>query len=208
MVQVRRIFGIALAALFVLGCRTPSVEPEGEAEPIEPAVVAAEPEPEEAPEEVVEVEPEPDEKPVIDLDEEIGAVVTEPEPIDVPDVVYDQAFDEVEAVIAELNGIIYRGDFDAWLEYLTDRYRAIYSDPNVLAEVSRQPYLAQSYITVRSIEDYFEHVVRPSRPAGATLDDLVFYSDTLVEAVTTIRGEPAILYLLRKVDGEWKIDTF
>ena len=76
----------------------------------------------------------------------------------------------------------------------------------MLAELSRQPILAQNNIRLDSLRDYFEDVVVPSR-ARARLDDLIFYSDTLVEAVTEYRGERVLLYLLRKVDGTWKIDT-
>ena len=165
-------------------------------------------------EEVVEPEPEPVEPEQLPDEENAESEPdsgtepeAEPEPIEVSEDVYNQAFEEVEAVIAELNQIIYRGDFDAWMEHLTEHYREIYSDPEVLAEISRQPVLAQNNIQLRTIHDYFRHVFVPSR-ARARLDDLVFYSDTVVEAVTVFRGEPLILYLLRKVDGEWRIDTF
>jgi hypothetical protein len=189
-------------ALVILGCPTTPEVPEEE--PVVETVVEVVDEPETATaeteqvagEESTEAEPNPE------TEQE-----AEPEPIEVPEDVYNQAFKEVEAVIAELNQIIYRGDFDAWMEHLTDHYRDIYSDPEVLAEISQQPVLAQSNIQLRTIHDYFRHVFVPSR-ARARLDDLVFYSDTVVEAVTIFRGEPLILYLLRKVDGEWRIDTF
>ncbi len=119
---------------------------------------------------------------------------------------YNEAFSEVETVITELNQIIYRGEFEKWKTYLTERYIEYHSDPQVLAALSRQPILAQNKIRLRSLRDYFEDVVVPSR-ARARLDDLIFYSDNLVEAVAEFRGERVILYLLRKVDGTWKIDT-
>jgi len=128
-------------------------------------------------------------------------------PIEVPEEVYNRAFEEVEAVINELNEIIQRGDFDAWREYLTRDYIDYHGDPTVLAELSQQPVLAQNGIRLRSLRDYFQQVVRPSR-ARARLDSLVFYSDNLVEAVTVFRSESVILYLLRKTDGQWQIDTF
>ncbi|HKJ86175.1 MAG TPA: hypothetical protein VKA06_08865, partial [Spirochaetia bacterium] len=126
--------------------------------------------------------------------------------IEVPDDLYNQAFSEVEALIQELNDIIYRGQFETWKSYLTERYLEYHSDPDVLQAISQQPILAQNNIRLRALNDFFEAVVIPSR-ARARLDDLIFYSDSLVEAVTEFRGQRVILYLLRKIDGEWKIDT-
>jgi hypothetical protein len=192
---------VILTALLLAGCAgAPDPAPEVvEAEPV-PAEPAPEPEPEPAPEpapaepEIVEPEPAPEPE-----EEAVG-------PIEVPEEIYNQAFAEVEAVIEELNRIIYRGEFERWKTYLTERYLDYHSDPEVLAELSRQPILAQNNIRLRSLRDYFENVVVPSR-ARARLDDLIFYSDTLVEVITEFRGERVIVYLLRKVGGDWKIDT-
>ncbi|MFW5742121.1 MAG: hypothetical protein ACOCW3_03140 [Spirochaetota bacterium] len=192
----RRTLLVLLTGFIVLaGCATPPEQPVAVDPPPEPA-----PEPEPEPEPEPTPEPEPEGEPTDD--EEPPAT----EPIEVTEDLYDEAFAEVEALITELNRIIYRGEFERWKTYLTDRYIDYYSHPQVLAELSRQPILAESSIRLRSLRDYFEAVVVPSR-AHARLDDLIFYSDTLVEAVTEYRGERVILYLLRKVDDEWKIDT-
>jgi hypothetical protein len=187
-----RLLLLIAALTIVISCQTPP-DPVPKEEP----VVVVEPQPEPEPEPVPEPEPEPEPE-----------IVEDPSvPIEVPEDVYNRAFDEVNAVIEQLNEIISDGDFDAWLDYLTDDYLAYYSHPDVLEEVASQPILQQNNIRVRTLQDYFQNVVRPSR-AGRRLDSLVFYSDTLVEAVTVISGESVILYLLRKVDGDWKIDTF
>ena len=176
---------------------------------VEPVVVTID-EPESGPEIV---EPEPESEPeVVEPGPEIVELEPEPDeplpagPIEVPEDLYNQAFAEVEAIIAELNQIISRREFAEWKTYLTPEYIEYHSDPDVLTELSRQPILAQNNIRLSTLRDYFENVVVPSR-ARARLDDLVFYSDTLVEAVTDFRGQRVLLYLLRKVDGEWKIDT-
>ncbi len=196
----------ALLALFIsililAGCAGApdpvAVAPQPEAER-----VVVEPEPETEPEPEVVPEPEPDAEPQTPVVPE--PVVTKP--IDVPEDLYQQAFEEVEAVINELNRVIASGEFETWTTYLTNRYADYYSHPKVLADLSRQPFLASNNIRLRSLEDYFADVVAPSR-ARARLDDLIFYTDSLVEAVTEFRGQRVILYLLRKVDGEWKIDT-
>ncbi|MFW6313739.1 MAG: hypothetical protein ACOC2N_07635 [Spirochaetota bacterium] len=192
------LFSAITITLLFAGCATdpdpvvvvvdePEREPVPEPEP-EPEGVEAEPE-------IAVEEPEPE------------PVVEEPTgPIEVPEHLYNQAFSEVESLIGELNEIIYRGQFETWKSYLTDRYLEYHSDPDVLRRISQQPILAQNNIKLRSLHDYFEDVVIPSR-ARARLDDLIFYSDSLVEAVTEFRGQRVILYLLRKIDGEWKIDT-
>lgn len=199
MVGHRTLLVLLIGLIVLAGCATVPEQPipiEPPPEPVEPAPEPEpEPEPEPAPEpEIVEPEPVPEEEPEVTT------------PIDVPEDLYNEAFAEVEAVIAELNQIIYRGEFERWKTYLTERYIEYHSDPQVLAELSRQPILAQSNTRLRSLRDYFEAVVVPSR-ARARLDDLIFYSDSLVEAVTEFRGERVILYLLRKIDGTWKIDT-
>ena len=201
------LFLILMVALLLGGCAS-------EPEPVVVVIEEPEPEPEPEPEENVsepetETEPEPEEPAVQPEPEPEPEIVTPEEPvgpIEVPTEVYNQAFSEVEAIIEELNQIIYRGEFERWKEYLTERYVEYHSNPAVLAEISRQPILAQNGIRLRNLRDYFEDVVIPSR-ARARLDDLIFYSDTLVEAVTEFRGQRVILYLLRKIDGNWKIDT-
>lgn len=185
--MVYRLVLMIAVILLVVSCQsTPETVADTEEEP---AVVVPEPE----------QEPEPETEP--------PEVVEDPTvPIEVPENIYNQAFDEVSAVIEELNEIIGSGDFDAWQRYLTDDYKEYYSDDSVLEELSAQPRLAQENIRLRTLQDYFQHVVRPSR-VGFRLESLVFYSDTLVEAITVFRGQSVILYALRKTDGEWKIDT-
>ena len=148
---------------------------------------------------------------------ESNAVIADPEPIpgvtrveagpiEVPEELYQRSFEEVQAVIAVLNQIMDRRDYETWKTHLTNHYVGYFRHPDVLADLSRQPFLAHNNVTLRNLRDYFERVVAPSR-ARARLDSLVFYSDSLVEAVTDYRGQRVILYLLRKVDDEWKIDT-
>ena len=190
---------VLLAFAVLVSCRT-APPAAVEADPEEPVVVDAPP-----------ADPVPDPEPVL---EEPEPVVEPPEPVEDPTApiavtedLYNAAFAEVEAVINQLNEIIRRGDFERWKTFLTDRYIDYYSNDAVLAEISRQPFLVQNNIRLDSLRDYFEDVVGPSR-AGARLDSLIFYTDTLVEAATVFRGQSVILYLLRKIDGVWTIDTF
>ena len=145
-----------------------------------------EPEPEPAP------EPEPEE---------------EPENIEVSEELYDQTFTEVEETINELNEIIADRDFQAWQNYLTSGYRRTYSDPDVLEQRSQSAVLVRNDITLETLEDYFRFVVVPSR-ANARLDDLVFIDEETVEAIMEVNEQRYLLYLLKKIDDRWKIDTF
>lgn len=128
-------------------------------------------------------------------------------PVEVSEDVYNQTFAEVEAVIETLNRLIQARNFTEWRRYLTRPYIRTMSSSETLAAYSNRPILKQNDIVLESLEDFFTWVVVPSR-SRSRLDDLVFYDDTKVEAVMEIDGTRAILYQLRKIDGEWKIDIF
>ncbi|MFP4114201.1 MAG: hypothetical protein ACOC2Y_08110 [Spirochaetota bacterium] len=200
------LLSVILVFSLLAGCAAPeglSVVTEDEQQP------PLDTDPPDAPEPPAEPDPEPEPNVPPSEPDKVPEAAEEPAtaPIEVPEEVYNQAFEEVEAIIEDLNRIIARREFETWKTYLTDRYIEYHSDPEVLAELSRQPILAQNNIRLQSLRDYFYNVVVPSR-AHARLDDLVFYSDNLVEAVSLFRGQRVILYLLRKIDGQWKIDTF
>jgi hypothetical protein len=118
--------------------------------------------------------------------------------------VYQKTFDEIEAVITELNGIIQARDFARWEKRLTAAYRERTSSPEYLAGVSQSAALKKQGVTLRSLEDYFNQVVVPSR-SSAKLDQLAFVDATHVKAITVIQGEPYILYWLVREDGTWNI---
>jgi len=125
-----------------------------------------------------------------------GFVVTEE--------VYQRTFEEIEAVIVELNAIIRAGDFAAWERRLTAAYRERTSSREYLDEVSQSPLLKQSGVTLATLEDYFRKVVVPSR-SSVKLNQLAFVDATHVKAITVIQGEAYILYWLVREDGTWNI---
>ncbi len=191
------VISVALAFLF-FGCAS--------ADPPIPVEERPETVPEEIPEPAPEPEPEPEPEPGRDPE-----VQPEPEPKreppEVSEEVYDQTFAEVEATIGDLNRIIASRDFDAWRQYLTERYIRTYSDPRVLEQSSQSSVLVRNNIVLESLEDYFTFVVVPSR-ANARLDDLVFIREDTVEAIMIIGDRRYVLYLLKNVNDSWKIDTF
>jgi hypothetical protein len=118
--------------------------------------------------------------------------------------VYQKTFEEIEGVIAELNAIIQARDFVRWEQRLTAAYRERTSSPEYLAEVSRSAALKKNGVILRSLVDYFNQVVVPSR-SSVKLDQLSFVDATHVKAITVIQGESYILYWLVREGDRWNI---
>ncbi len=207
--------------LFFTGCST---MPPAEEEPVQPVrEVPEEPAEEEAekpeaeeeqPEEAAEVEEEPEAE---ELPEEISEELSEEVLVDAPEEteeefvvteeVFIKTFDEIEATIEELNKIIKAENFEKWKTYLTGEYIETYSGKEKLAEVSDQPIMKRNNIVIRSLKEYFQYVVVPSR-SNARLDDLEFIDSDHVRAIMEIRGQRVILYQLEKTEDNWKIGVF
>jgi hypothetical protein len=129
------------------------------------------------------------------------------EPFVVTKEVYSRTFEEVERFVENLNEIIRRGDYDSWVRFLSAEYVSRTSDPRYLQQQSEQPLLKQNNIQLRTLRDYFDHVVVPSR-VQATVDEIEFIDETHVRAITTIRNTRVVLYLLVREDGDWKIGVW
>ncbi len=117
---------------------------------------------------------------------------------------YTRTFDSVETLIEELNGIIKAQDYGKWLTYLTQDYRDKFNNPEVLRQISEEPILKKYNIRLKNLHDYFTNVVVSSRQ-NARLDEIVFIDSTHIKAHMIIDNVPYLLYLLEKVDGEWKV---
>ncbi len=110
---------------------------------------------------------------------------------------------ELEAVVNDLNRITFSRDYNAWLEYLSPEYRANFSDPAVLAEVSAN--LPIKGIQLRSIKDYFNYVFVPSRQ-NMRVDDIKFVTPTRVYVIMEISpGNLAAIYIIEKFGNTWKL---
>ncbi len=129
------------------------------------------------------------------------------QPIEVSKEVYSKTFSAVEKVIEDLNKIISARNFEAWKSYLTPQYTEEMSMPSTLQKLSDSPILKRNNIVLKSLDDYFQYVVAPSR-SNARLDDLVFLDKNTVEAIMVVRGQRVILYQLENRDGKWKIGLF
>lgn len=122
----------------------------------------------------------------------------------VSDELYWRTFEEIKAVVAELDTIIREKRYDAWLGHLSGEYTARTGSGEFLAQASKSARLTSRKIVLASLEDYFVNVVVQSR-LQATLDDIHFVDEANVKALTQVGGETYILYWLTREGGAWKI---
>jgi len=177
----------------------PSVVPVVQTAPEEPAVIE---ETKPTAEEQTIVTP-PAEPIAETVEKPIETVPFNPESISVE--LKSTTFFDVKALINKLNKIIQAKDFEAWSAELTQGYRDYYSSADTLAEISEYAVLKRQKIVLKSLKDYFTHVVYPSRQ-NDRVDDIEFIDEFKIRAIiVNIKGERLVLYNLEKIDDTWKI---
>ena len=117
---------------------------------------------------------------------------------------YTKTFEEIEETIKRLNKIIKDKDYESWESYLTQDYINKRSDPSFLDKMSSRSILKQNGIKLKTLKDYFNYVVVPSR-ASARLDKIEMIDKKHVKAITIVNNTPIILYWLVKESDQWKI---
>jgi hypothetical protein len=180
---------LLLIGLVLFSCASGQTAPEPETE-----VAVAE-------EAVPEPEPTPEQEPEAEIVEEPGDeyIVTKE--------LYEQTFEEIEALIIELNSVISKKQFDRWLTYLSTVYIRTYNSKEVLNETNEYPQLKDNGIVLTDLRGYFDWVVVPSR-SRAVLGEIVFAGETQVIAYSSFDGKRAKLYELERIDGIWKITVW
>ena len=198
-----------LAAAVFCGCRSaPEIEEETPAEEPAKEVVeesVVEPETESTAEKAIE---DPEERPAEEEtavhEEDAEAPQAEEEQPEedfvVTEELYNQTFDDIEAIITELNALIQEEDYDRWLTYLTQKY---------IEETSKTEYLGKWIQDPdrRNLKTYFLDVVVSTR-SRVKLDEIEFLDDTSVYAYTVYKGEKYLLYYLIRTEEGWKIDFY
>lgn len=112
---------------------------------------------------------------------------------------------DIKVFIDGLNSIIQARDYDRWFANLTEEYRSYYGSPEVLAELSDMFVIKRQGIVLRSLRDYFTHVVYPSRQ-NDKVDEIEYLDQNLIRAFTVSpRGDRLVLYTLEKINNTWKI---
>ncbi|MDR2103227.1 MAG: hypothetical protein LBP42_03885 [Treponema sp.] len=146
--------------------------------------------PEDVPEESV-----PEDLPEESLNSEV--VVTEEE--------FNFTKAEIQALVEKINTIIQSKDYNAWINCLGAEYLAEKNSKTYLAQISEQPRLKSQKITLANAEDYFNHVVVPSR-VNNRVDDIEFVTKNRVKAYTLkANGQRLRLYDLENLGNGWKI---
>lgn len=152
----------------------------------------------------VEAEFEPEEPPAPIPDEQIDEEEAF-DPSTIPVEVFNSTKIEVQQLIEKLNLIIRSRDYEGWVSFLLKEYREKLSSEEYLKTISASPVLVKQRITLRTLEDYFIHVVVPSR-ANDRVDDIEFIGQNKVKAFTlSAKGVRLRLYELEKNGEGWKI---
>jgi hypothetical protein len=155
---------------------------------------------------VIPVEPVPAEPAPLEAVIEPAAVSEEVfDPGSISQEVFDSTKTDVQQFITDLNRIIRSRNYEVWVSHLGDEYFAEKNSPEYLAQISEQPRLKTQNITLNTAQDYFIHVVVPSR-ASDRVDDIEFVSPTRVKAYTvTPNGQRLRLYDLESSENTWEI---
>ena len=124
----------------------------------------------------------------------------------VTDEVYNKTFFDIQEFIEKLNTIIGNLNFTEWRTHLTQDYIIFYSNSENLRQISESSTtLKRHRIVLRTLRDYFEYVVAPSR-SEVRLDSIAFVDDNNVMAYMIIDGEPFVIYNLVKINNNWKVE--
>ena len=114
---------------------------------------------------------------------------------------------DIMQTIDELNDIIKRRDYEAWLTYVSPSSKQYWTNPKNLAAVANR--LPVKGITIRSMRDYFLYVFIPARQ-NSKVEEIRYVSPTVTKAVEPKEDEDLIFYLFEKAsNGDWllKLDT-
>ena len=119
--------------------------------------------------------------------------------------VYNTTKKDVQQLIKELNGIIQSRNYKAWVSYLGPTHFEEINSPEFLKRVSESSFLKSKNVVLSSVNDYFTHVVVPSR-ANSRVDDIEFVTQKRVKAfMVTASGQRLRLYELEDFGDGWKI---
>ncbi|MDR0486972.1 MAG: hypothetical protein LBG91_01860 [Treponema sp.] len=122
---------------------------------------------------------------------------------------YASTMAEVQQFIDGLNRIIYSGNYDAWKAALSPEFFEEIASPENLQRVSESTTMKAHKIVLKTPEDYFIHVVVPSR-TNSRVDDIEFINQSRVKAYTLTRNKDGQdvwlrLYDLEQTGNMWRI---
>ncbi|MDR2738915.1 MAG: hypothetical protein LBB68_03680 [Treponema sp.] len=123
---------------------------------------------------------------------------------------FNSTKEEMQALIEEINQVIRAKDYNKWLSYLAEDFIGVINSQNYLIELSQTSEgLKSRNIVLKTPEDYFTHVVVPSRGnvrVDPRLDDIEFLSHNRVKAFTiNARKQRLRLFEFVRIGNNWKI---
>ncbi|MDR1257047.1 MAG: hypothetical protein LBJ86_04815 [Spirochaetaceae bacterium] len=134
---------------------------------------------------------------------------TEPEkaafdPESVTPEIYNAVKEDITVFIHELNTIIRSRNYEAWRAYLDNEYYNYISSPDYLHRISSTDIMQKNKISLTTVNEYFTHVVVPSRYRDR-VDDIEITGANKVKVITIDKGVRLRLYDLEKTKDGWKI---
>lgn len=117
---------------------------------------------------------------------------------------YNEMKADITGFIDELNAIIRAKDYKAWRAYLDDDYYEYIGSPEYLQKVSSADIMQKNGIVLSTVNEYFVHVVVPSRYRDR-VDDIEVTGKNRIKVITVDKGRRVLLYDLEKTKTGWKI---
>ena len=120
---------------------------------------------------------------------------------------YKETLEYINSFISAVNTAIKDKDFEQWKTFLSQKYIDAYDSPEDLAEYSEM-FKKKGYdVRLVNLKDYFDYVVVASRQ-NLEISHLEFIDATHLKVMTLYRNEPAVMYYMEIIDGEWKISVW
>ena len=146
--------------------------------------------------------------PLIEIPSPAPEIVAEVfDPSNVPEALYESTILEVRVFIDSLNRVIQSRNFESWRASLSDDFFGYISSPEHLRRISEMNAMRARGITLRSAEDFFQHVVVPSR-ANSRVDEIEFIDENRVKAFTVTTNRAGQTQRLRLYDLEFANNTW
>jgi hypothetical protein len=127
---------------------------------------------------------------------------------------YEQTLAEVRLFVDKLNLLIQNKNYAGWKDALSNERFEQISSPEFLESASESAALKSRKITLKTADDYFEHVVVPSR-SNSRVDEIEFTARNRVKVYyvekprrnddNTAEIRRLRLYELEKTGDIWKI---
>ena len=182
-------------------------------QPIAQPVVFKDPDPQPpAPPAVAVVEPEPEPEPVLieksEEEQEYERSVKQLEGVTVTQEEFNADKAAVLELIDELDEVMKKENYSAWLKYLDEESIKYWSQRSNLQTAQKR--LPVKGLRLTSLKDYFRYIFIPSR-VGRKVDEIRYETDTNVKVVQIRKDDEGhyegdtVYYNLRKINGKWKV---